>query len=227
MKKPSIWTISFIALFYGNLSVAAQSISPATKEIPVTHQNTGLPQAGSDEPAETVKRPNSESTLEIPQALKGCWEVTMDGPPDSFQYIKGPQIGGWVRVKKTLCFIETASHSFQITYQTANADLADAANKGGTVSDLQSHAEVIGSDDKENFTLRSITTDQQNLGWLWGGHVEYTTISQLECKFVAEELVVEASSFSSCTGAPRSGCDGGPTSTSKAHLIFHRAPDTP
>ena len=103
----------------------------------------------------------------------------MDGPPDSFQYIKGPQISGWVRVKKTLCFIETASHSFQITYQTANADLADAANKGGTVSDVQSHAEVIGSDDKENFTLRSITTDQQNLGWLWGGQLNIRLLASL------------------------------------------------
>ena len=226
MKKPLIWTASLVALCWANLAVAAQSISSATKDTPVTQQTTVLPRTGSDEPADTVSRSNSESTLEIPQAVKGCWEVTMDGPPDSFQYIKGPQIGGWVRMKKTLCFIEGASQSFEITYQTAKADVADAASKGHSVSDFQSHAEVIGSDGKGNFTLRSVTSARQSLGWFWG-QVETTTISQLECRFAEEKLVVEASSFSSCTGAPRLGCDGGPTSTSKVHLIFHRAPDIP
>lgn len=229
MKKSLIWITSLVAIFCGNLTVTAQSISPATKEIPLTSQNAVLPRTRSGESAEMVNRPdsqsNSQSTLEIPQALKGCWEVTIDGPPDSFQYIKGPQIAGWARIKKTLCFIETTSHSFQITYQTANLDLADAESRG-PVSDFQSHTEVIGSDDKGTFTLRGVTTHRESLGWFWG-QIEYTTISLLECKFTAEELVVQASSFSSCTGAPRAGCDGGPTSTSKGHLIFHRAPNTP
>jgi len=226
MKKPLMWTASLVALCCSSLAVAAQSISSATKETPVTQQNTVLPRTGSDEPADTVSRSNSESTLEIPQAVKGCWEVTIDGPPDSFQYIKGPQIGGWLRMKKTLCFIEGASHSFEITYQTAKADVADAASKGYSVSDFQSHAEVIGSDGKGNFTLRSVTTARQSLGTMFGT-VPYTTISQLECRFAAEKLVVQASSFSSCTGAPLLGCDGGPTSTTKRHLVFHRAPDIP
>ncbi len=226
MIKPLIWTASLVALCCANLAVAAQSISSATKDTPVIQQNTELPRTGSDEPADTVIRPNSGSTLEIPQAVKGCWEVTIDGPPDSFEYIKGPQIAGWARIKKTLCFIEGASHSFEITYQTANLDVAEAASRGYSASDFQSHTEVIGSDEKGNFTLRGVTTHRENLGWFWG-QIEYTTISLLECKFAAEELVVQVSSFSSCTGAPRSGCDGGPTSTSKGHLIFHRAPDVP
>ncbi len=209
-----------------NLAAAAQSTPPATRDVPMAHQNAVLPRTGSDEPADTVIGPNSESTLEIPQAAKGCWEVTTDGPPDSFQYIKGPLIGGWVPMKKMLCFIETASRGFQITYETANAEIAGAASRGHSISDFQSHTEVIGSDGNGNFTLRSVTTARQSLGTIFGT-VPYTTISQLECRFVAEKLVVQASSFSSCTGAPLLGCDGGPTSTSKVHLIFHRAPGKP
>jgi len=226
MKKSLIRTSLLVAMFYSNLTTAAQSTSPTTKEFPVTRQNTVLPQASWDERAQTVNPSNSGSTLEIPQAVKGCWEVTIDGPPDSFQYIKGPQIGGWLPMKKKLCFVETASHSFQITYQTTVADTAYAATRGYSVGDFQSHEEVIWSDEKGNFTLRSVTTNRQPLG-LFRGQIEITTVWQLECRFVAEELVVEASSFSSCTGAPRSGCDGGPTSTTKRHLVFHRASGAP
>jgi hypothetical protein len=171
MKMFLVWTTSLAALLYSNLAVAQQSISPATREIPVTRQDSVHPQTGSEKPTNTATKPNSESTLEIPQAVKGCWEVTIDGPPDSFSYIKGPQIGGWLPMKKTLCFVETASGSFEITYQSVVADTAYAANKGYSVSDFQSHEEVIGSDEQGNFTLRSVTTNRQPLG-LFSGQVE-------------------------------------------------------
>jgi hypothetical protein len=128
-------------------------------------------------------------------------------------------------MRKTLCFVEAAPGAFEITYQSVVADTEYAANKGYNVSDFQSHEEVIGSDKHGNFTLRSVTTNRQPLGF--SGQVEITTIWQLECKFAAEHLIVEASSFSGCTGAPLRGCDGGPTSTTKRHLVFHRVSSAP
>jgi hypothetical protein len=160
------------------------------------------------------------ATLEIPQAVKGCWE-TVTGAPDSFQHIKGPPLA-WLSSTRTLCFIETPAHSFQITYQATSADIAGAAARGDNVSDFKSMVQVVGSDRKGDFTLRSVSSSNQNMrSFLRSYIVEYTTTSTLNCKFAGDALIAQASAFSSCTGAP-SYCDGAPLSTSTTRIEFHR-----
>jgi hypothetical protein len=164
----------------------------------------------------------SGATLEIPQAVKGCWEAIVTGPPDSVRYIKGPALA-WLSTKRTLCFVEAPSGSFQITYQSSSADTSGAATRGHSVTGWKSTVEAMGGDRNGDFTLQAVSSSRQKIRTFlfFSDPIEYTTISELKCRFDGDALTAQVAAVSSCIGAP-SYCDGAPTSTFTSHIEFHR-----
>ncbi len=207
-----------------------QRVAPAIPKFTVDQQGNLV--APGDKP---TAAPNSsgQSTLEIPPVPKefeGCWEGTVS-EPDSWQYLQGPRIAGWMPRTFRFCFRRTGNGPFTITFHDSKLDTAYASERGYKISNYDEQTEVVSTDGRNQVLLHSVARMDQRtkiLGLFPGPTVRDAVSSDSRCVLAdeGEAMNVESSTVERCSGLPSFGCNGQPSVESTWHARFHRTANT-
>jgi len=230
----SLFCLALNGVAAAQISVAApapqQRFAPAVPKFTVDQQGNLV--APEDKP-KPVPDASEQSTLEIPPVPKefeGCWEGTVS-EPDSWQFLEGPRLAGWIPKTYRLCFRRTGNGPFMITFHDTKLDTEFASERGYKISNYDEQTSVVSTDGRYQVLLQSVARMDQHgkiLGFLPGPTVTIAASTDMRCVLLSEDeaINVESSSVDRCSGSPSFGCNGQDWVKATWHAQFHRAQNT-